>query len=363
MVSKDGLEKAFSPYKLMGFAMRNRFVRSATMEGMALDDGAPSPELVYLYRQLALGGAGLISTSACLSDRTWMPSSQGTLFLDTDDTLSEWENLVKQVHQAGAKLSLQLAPFFYLKGMPVGPSAYRKGVQPLIPEEIAQLAETMANAACRAQKVGCDAVQVHAGHGYPISQFISPYYNKREDKYGGSPENRARILGQICRAIKHKTANDYPVWIKMNALDGRPGGLTPEVAAEYGPFLEKTGYGAIEVTGGSPGGTHDSRGPVKKEEWFEGFYLEGASCIKTGTNLPVSAVGGIRSLEMVDHIVSGKTADLISLSRPLIREPDLINRWMSGDSRPATCISCNGCAMMMRQRKGLFCVQERNSPK
>jgi 2,4-dienoyl-CoA reductase-like NADH-dependent reductase (Old Yellow Enzyme family) len=94
----------------MGFTIRNRFIRSATMEGMALHDGSPSPELAELYRQLALGGVGFISTSACLSDRTWMPSSEGTLFLDSEDGLPAWENMVKQVHDAGAKISLQLGP-------------------------------------------------------------------------------------------------------------------------------------------------------------------------------------------------------------------------------------------------------------
>jgi len=359
MTTRQSMELLFSPFTLMGFSIRNRFIRSATMEGMALNDGSPSPDLIELYRRLALGGVGLISTSVCLSDRTWMPSSEGVLFLDSDDALLIWEKMVKEVHRAGTKISLQLGPFFYYQGRSVGPSAYREGVHALTRKEIEDLTSTMAKAAARAQKIGFDAIQVHAGHGYPISQFISPFYNKREDEYGGIPENKARILTEIYQAIIDKTSKDYPVWIKMNTLDGQPGGLTPEVAEQYGPILEKAGYAAIEVTGGSPGGTHDSRGPIQKEEWFEGFYLNSAALIKAKTNLPVSAVGGIRKLEMIDHVFSSHTADLISLSRPLIREPDLIDRWMSGNHSPAACISCNGCTMMMRRRKGLFCVQEK----
>ena len=358
MSIEQTLEKLFSPYPVMGITLRNRIIRSATMEGMGAEDGSPSPELMELYENLALGGVGLISTGACLSDRTWIPDARGSLFLDSDNALKTWEKTVRRVHAAGAKLSLQLAPFFQYRGRPVGPSAYREGIHALTPEEIGELARITAEAARRAWKAGFDAVQVHAGHGYPISQFISPFYNKREDAYGGSPENRMRILVEIRKAVADATSPSFPVWIKMNSFDGRPEGLVPEDIDAYGPIIAAAGYGIIEVTGGSPGGSHDSRGPMQKKDWFEGFYLKGAAHVKASTDLPVAAVGGIRQLEMIDGIFSNRTADLISLSRPLIREPGLVNRWMSGDYRPSTCISCNGCSVMMGKRKGLFCVQE-----
>ena len=360
MTLEKTMEKLFSPYLVMGITLRNRIIRSATMESMALDDGSPSPELIELYTNLAKGGVGLISTGACMADRTWMPDARGNLFLDSDEALTTWEDTVCQVHAHGAKISLQLAPFFYYKGRPVGPSAYREGIHALTAEEIGELAMKTAEAAQRAQKVGFDAVQVHAGHGYPISQFISPLYNKREDEYGGTPENRMRILVEFRKAIADKTSSDFPAWIKLNSFDGRPDGMVPEDIEPYGPILKEAGYGIIEVTGGSPGGSHSSRGPMKKEDWSEGFYLKGAAIVKASTDVAVSAVGGIRKLEMIDEIFSNNIADLISLSRPLIREPDLVNRWMSGDHRPATCISCNGCSGMMGKRKGLFCVQKKD---
>lgn len=359
MSVEQTIEKVFSPFQLKGLKLKNRFIRSATMEGMASDDGSPSGELIELYSKLASGGVALVSTSACHSDRTWVPNPKGHLYLDTDDTLDKWEKMVKEVHRAGAKISLQLGPFFIYKGKPVGPSAYRPGVHELTVGEIEQLVMAIANAAERAQKIGIDIVQAHAGHGYPISQFISPFYNKRADQYGGSPENRARILVEIRQAIADRTGKDFPVWIKMNSLDGQPGGMTPVDTDHYGQILSQAGYSAIEVSGGSPGGTHDSRGPLKKEDWFEGFYLQGASRVKANTDLPVSAVGGIRRWEMIDRIISENMADLISLSRPLIREPNLINRWNSGDLNPAACISCNGCAKLLRKGQSIRCVQER----
>ncbi len=131
-----------------------------------------------------------------------------------------------------------------------------------------------------------------------------------------------------------------------------------EGAAVYAPLLTKAGYSAVEVTGGSSGeSTHASQGPLKKEEWFEGYYLEAASQVKAACDVPVVAVGGIRRLSMVSQILSDGMADLISLSRPFIREPSLIKRWAEGDPTPAACISCNGCLKIIQKGKQLSCVQ------
>ena len=353
---------AFNPVNIMGLNLRNHFIRSATMEGMAAPDGAPGPGLRDLYQNLASGGVGLISTSSCSLAPEWINASRGQLVLNEKCDLSAWEELIHGIHAHGALISLQMAPFVYLGGQLAGPSEYEPGVHVVTEEEIERLVSTYAKAAALARKMGMDAVQVHAGHGYGLSQFLSPHFNRREDAYGGSVENRFRIFDDIRKAIAEAAGEDFPVWIKMNSFDGIPGGLIPDQAAPYGTLLEKTGYGAIEVTGGSMSGSHNSRGPLKKREWFEGFYLEGAAKVKATTALPVSAVGGIRKLEMIDRILSDDpadgVADLISLSRPLIREPDLINRWSKGDTAPSRCVSCNGCSEMMGKGKGLFCVQE-----
>jgi len=278
--------------------------------------------------------------------------------LHTQTDGSAWEALTRVIHNEGACISLQMSPFMIMGDRLVGPSEYRSGVHALTIDEITPIVSLYADTATRARGVGFDAVQVHAGHGYGLSQFLSPHFNRRADAYGGSAKNRFRIFADIRKAIGDKAGTDFPVWIKMNSFDGIPGGLTPDQAADYAPLLEEAGYGAIEVTGGAAGGSHDSRGPLKKDQWFEGYYLEGAAKVKAATTLPVSAVGGIRTLEMIEQILSGGTADMISLSRPLIREPDLINRWTQGDKAPARCISCNGCLGMMMKGKGLFCVQD-----
>jgi 2,4-dienoyl-CoA reductase-like NADH-dependent reductase (Old Yellow Enzyme family) len=349
---------AFKPLMVMGLNLKNRFIRSATIEGMAESDGAPGPALKQLYQNLASGGMGLISTGACCPDPEWMNASKGQLVFNDQSNFSVWQDMVAAVHENGALISLQMAPFVFLGGKLTGPSAYQDGVHMIAEDQIKRLISLYARTAKLARHIGMDAVQVHGGHGYGLSQFLSPFFNQRTDAYGGSDENRVRIFEQIRYAIAEAAGLDFPVWIKMNAFDGIPGGLTPDLAALYGPLLAKAGYGTIEVTGGVMSGSHNSRGPVDKSQWAEGYYLKGARKVKAATDLPVCAVGGIRTLEMVDAIFSDGIGDLVSLSRPLIREPNLINRWASGDAAPAKCISCNGCFNLMIKGQGLFCVQE-----
>lgn len=356
-------ESAFKQKPAMGLNLKNRFIRSATLEGMGEPDGAPGSALKLLYQNLAAGGVGLISTGSCFPDPQWGDFVKGKLVLNDQSNLSIWQEMVQAVHDCGAFISLQMAPFVFLDGKLTGPSSYQEGVHMIEKDQIERVVSLYARTARLARRTGMDAVQVHGGHGYGLSQFLSPFFNQRNDAYGGSDENRIRIFVEIRRAIAEAAGSDFPVWIKMNALDGVPGGLTPDRAALYGPLLAGAGYGAIEVTGGAAGGSHDSRGPLDKKQWFEGYYLDGARKVKAATDLPVCAVGGIRKLEMVDAILADGIAGLISLSRPLIREPHLIDRWASGDAAPARCISCNGCYNLMMKGKGLFCVQEMKESK
>jgi 2,4-dienoyl-CoA reductase-like NADH-dependent reductase (Old Yellow Enzyme family) len=346
------------PCTFMGLPLSNRFIRSATLEGLATAEGTPSPELKKCYTDLAAGGVGLISTSACLPDPSWTSSPVRFLSLHTDQTLARWEETVQAVHQAGAFMSVQLAPFFVLQGQVVAPYAYKEGVRALTVDEIRSLAAAYGRAAARARKIGADAVQVHGGHGFPLSQFLSPFYNHRQDDYGGPLPNRARIFLEIREAITETCGNSFPVWVKMNAFEGLSNGLTLEEAVSIAALLSQKGYQAIEVTGGSLDGSYDSRGPLKRKEWFEGYYLKAASRVKAGVDVPVVAVGGIRNLTMIETILSTEKADLIAMSRPFICEPGLIRRWKSGDRSPSQCLSCNGCVTNLYRGKGLHCLPE-----
>jgi len=354
---------AFTPFHLGGLTLRNRFIRSATVEGMAAPDGTPRPELKVFYERLARAELALISTSACAPVRNWVPASKNRLALQSDAVLPMWEEIFRAIHKAGSLASVQLASLTQLDGEEVGPFPYAHGIRQLAPRELLWIADAYGRAAARARKAGADAVQIHAGHGYPLGQFLSPLFNRREDAYGGSAENRARIFVEIRRAVASWAGPDFPVWIKMNTLDGVAGGMGIEDAEEYGPILSRANFAAIEVTGGSrsPEATFTPLGPAGKDHWFEGYFVEQAARIKARTDLPVAVVGGIRRWETAEEILCTGKADLISLCRPLIFEPGLVMRWRSGDCRPSACISCNSCFGRVAGGKIISCAQSGKS--
>lgn len=172
-----------------------------------------------------------------------------------------------------------------------------------------------------------------AAHGWLLSQFLSPFFNLRKDEYGGSLENRARIVVEVAGRIREATGNKFAVLVKINSDDFLPGGFNADEMLEVSAMLEKAGVDAIEISGGTIGaflkGNADaSFSPVSRKDVY---YLEAAKRLKGKVKIPVMLVGGIRTFETADELVKTGVADYISLCRPLIREPDLIKKWKSGN--------------------------------
>jgi 2,4-dienoyl-CoA reductase-like NADH-dependent reductase (Old Yellow Enzyme family) len=197
--------------------------------------------------------------------------------------------------------------------------------------------------------------------GYLLSQFLSPFFNKRNDEYGGSVENRARFILEIIYAIRSELGQQFAVLIKLNSDDFMKGGFTAPEMVQVSAMLESAGIDAIELSGGtglSLSKYSSSRlGEIDSQE-EEAYYSDAAKLYKEKITVPLILVGGIRSYEVVKELVEKELADYISLSRPLIREPDLIKRWQSGNTERATCISCNQCFVPIRAGKGMYCVIE-----
>jgi 2,4-dienoyl-CoA reductase-like NADH-dependent reductase (Old Yellow Enzyme family) len=231
----------------------------------------------------------------------------------------------------------------------------------MLPEEIRRVVDAFGKSAVRAEKAGFDGVQIHAAHGYLLSQFLSPFFNKRSDAYGGSLENRLRIVLEVFQGIKGQVGADFPVMIKMNAQDFLEGGLSMDEALNAATVLAEVGIDAIELSGGTP--YSGKRTPVRTGKLEspddEVFYLHEAGAYKKRVTAPLMLVGGIRSFEVAERLVDEGTTDYVSLCRPLIREPDLIQRWKSGDLRKSACISDNGCFKPGRAGEGIYCVVEK----
>jgi len=245
---------------------------------------------------------------------------------------------------------------------PMGPSILVKEDgnigREMTKEDITKISTDFKDAAIRAQKAGFDGVQVHAAHGWLLSQFLSPFFNRRSDEYGGSLENRARILLEIVRSIREATGKQFLLLIKINSKDNLPGGFGIEDMLQVSAMLEKAGVDAIEISGGTiaallSGDINNSFSPATRNAVF---YREAAERFKEKIKIPLILVGGIRSFETADELVKSGTTDYISICRPLIREPDLIKRWKSGDLRPSECISDSACFQPGMEGKGVYCV-------
>jgi len=354
----------FESTSIKSMVLSNRFVRSATWEGMAAGDGSVTPRLIDAQKQLAAGGVGLIISGHAYVSKEGQ-AGNWQLGVYSDAALPGLTAMADAVHALGGRIALQLAHAggragSRISGMePIGPSVmetdFEIPVREMTIEDIERVAEAFALAAGRAKKAGFDAVQIHAAHGYLLSQFLSPYFNKREDEYGGSVENRARLPIRVLKAIRKTVGPDFPVLIKLNAEDFIPGGLTVADMVGVSAMLEREGIDAIEMSGGTflSGKNNPSRAGKQDPE---AYYEDAARAYKQEVAVPLMLVGGIRTLETAERLVGSGITDYISLCRPLIREPALVNRWKSGDRRPALCVSDNGCFTPGFKGKGVYCV-------
>jgi 2,4-dienoyl-CoA reductase-like NADH-dependent reductase (Old Yellow Enzyme family) len=202
-------------------------------------------------------------------------------------------------------------------------------------------------AAARANAAGFDAVQLHGAHGYLLAQFLSPFTNQRQDEYGGDAEGRSRLAWQVCREVRNAVGPEYPVFIKLNSTDAIEGGLTLEDALICAKGLVEAGIDGIEVSGGVPYAGKMSPSRLVKEPADEGYFLDNARTIKAAVGCPVISVGGWRSRGRIEDALD--QVDAVAMSRPLVREPDLPNKWKAASQEPAACISCGGCFVTARK--------------
>ena len=359
----------FEPSEINGLKLENRFVRSATWEGMAAEDGAATQKLIDLMAELARGGVGLIISSHTYVQKVGQ-ASPAQLGIHNDDMIPGLQQMAEAVHTHRGKIVCQLthAGFFgnaKLSGQtPVAPSnveGIAKGAhQELTKEDIQSIIAAFAAAAKRAQTAGFDGVQIHGAHGYLLSQFVSPMFNQRTDEYGGSIENRARMPLEVLQAIRKVVGSDYPVLIKVNCKEFTDNALVPEDFVQVGKMLADAGIDAIEVSGGLPISpkTKASQLGINKEE-KEAYFQNEARALRKETDVTLILVGGNRSFHVAERLVAEGVADYISMSRPLIREPHLINRWKAGDFTKSACVSDNMCFQPASEGKGIYCVTER----
>ncbi|NVM36975.1 MAG: NADH:flavin oxidoreductase [Candidatus Lokiarchaeota archaeon] len=361
------MRKIYSePKKIGEIEIKNRFVRSATGERLTSEDGRVTDELIQFYEVLAEGGVGLIITGVTYvhANGKGIPNQLG---IDKDDLIPGLRKLTEVVHKCGenCKIAVQLhhsgRQSMVLENPPA-PSAVFEPTFNVMPREmtikdIEDTVEAFAEAARRAKEAGFDAIQLHAAHGYLLSQFLSPYTNKRTDGYGGSTENRIKIIEEVYEKTVDMVGKHFPILIKMNVDDFLDGGIKLDESMKIAEKFSKMGFAAIETSGcmwevilrtkkelgWHPAFNPEARIGIDSKE-KEAYHLPYAKEIKKVIKIPLILVGGIRSLDVIEKILNEENADFIGLCRPLIREPDLPNKWLKGIGKiTCECISCNGC--------------------
>ncbi len=364
----------FQSSVINGMSLANRFVRSATWEGLATADGNCTSLLSDMMVNLVEGGVGLIITGHSYVSREGQAGPR-QLGIHEDAMLEGLTQMTEAVHRSGGKICCQLAhagaqSAAHLSGMEaIGPSVVladgKAKCREMSKEDIDRVVRAFGDAAARAKRSGFDAVELHAAHGYLLSQFLSPLVNRRTDEYGGTLANRGRMTLEVLRSVRDAVGPDYPVLIKLNSEDFAEGGFSVEDMLELSAMLEKEGIDAIELSGGTGGEASKYQpvrfGTIAKEN--EAYYRDAARRFKQSVGVPLILVGGIRSADVAEGLVDEGTADYIAMSRPLICEPDLVNRWKNGDPTKSACVSDNRCFKPILNGEGVRCLLEVKAPK
>lgn len=360
------------PVKTMKFTAPNRFVRSATNLATASGGVAGAAEAGRIA-ELASGGVGTVISGAAYVSPPGRSSTR-QWGLHSDERTGDVSLLAGAAHRHGAKFIVQIAHAGgqrdFADGEALSPSGLphpgsETPTRALSVGDIAGIREDFAAAALRAKRGGADGVQVHGAHGGLLTQFMSPLLNRRNDRYGGSPENRRRILAEIYAEVRAAVGNDFPIWYKISVSEGIEGGFTEEEGLGAAIALLAAGADGIEVSSGtaySTAGRIPSMIGVSAGESEAPFRGAAAEIKKQASpEQLIILTGGIRSLAIASGLVSDGVCDLIGMSRPLIAEPDLINRWYEEDSRPSACVSCNACGKN-RARGNIDCpvLRDRN---
>lgn len=364
------MKTIFDSTHIGALQLKNRLWRSATWMNMADQKGHLTERLENVYLELAKGGVGTIITGYAFVLEAEQPNP-GMLGIYDDSFIAEYKKLAGKIRKYGSNIIMQLVyggstTTFRTKNRVIwGPSAIRNPRSQTVPTAMTQdnintVVDAFAKAAGRCKKAGFNGIQLHAAHAYLLSQFLSPFFNKREDRYGGTIENRARIVFEVLDAVRQEVGPEYPVFIKMHCTDEwEDNGLTSEESLHIAQKLELHGITGIEFSGGNPDNeNYPNSGPIRagiiKEE-NQSYFATPTAKIAGKLQIPVISVGGHRSPEIMEAILNETKIDYFSLSRPLLSEPHLINRWQQGDRNKLRCVACNNCW----DKDGNICIQDR----
>lgn len=336
----------FNPIKIGTLTIKNRFVMPPMLSDLDMGDHYMTDRAVSYYERRAKGGFGLLITEYLCVDKSGLGCPQ-QIGIWSDDFLPGLKKLTYAVHHNDAKIFAQLhhqgvlAAVDDIQQTPVGPSpicspsAVQK-VRALSKKEIVQLVEKFAQAARRAKSAGFDGVEVHAAHGYLIGQFLSPFFNKRQDEFGGSYQGRFRFCEEILKRIKELCGSEYPISVRISSDEFLESGITPHDFTIYAMLIEQAGADCIHVSTGGAGGN-----VVTPYFMRPGFNIDNIRRVKESVSIPVIGVGRINEPALADTFIKQGHLDLVSLGRESLSDPDFPNKAQSGREKEIIpCVAC-----------------------
>ncbi len=326
-----------TPLSFSGLHLRNRIVMPPMWSGQANPDGSVTEKIIDYHRVRAAAGCGLV-----IVEHSFVASggrhSATQMGVYSDEMIEGLGRLASVIRAEGAVAALQIshagsrASQAVLGMRPVAPSALRHPYEPSgdVPDELTQpqirgTVEAVGNAAARALEAGFDAVEIHAAHGFLLSEFLSPLTNRRQDKYGGSLEGRSRLHLEILAEVRRRCGPEFPIFVRLGAHDETPGGLELEESCKVAALLASSGASLIDVSGGLQG----SRGIGK----MPGYFVPYAAAVRAKVEVPVIVTGGIREPALADQIVREGRADLVGIGRAMLEDADWASKAIRALSR------------------------------
>lgn len=387
MTSSTAAPDPFAPAKLGPLTLRNRVIKAATFEGMTREH-VVSERLIEFHRRMAAGGVGMTTVAYCAVSQEGCGTPNEIVL--TRDAVPGLRRIADVVHAEGAAISAQIghagavAAAARVRGVapsPIfSPLAMRR-TRAATPGDLARIRQEFADAARVVADGGFDAVELHLGHGYLLSEFLSPKLNRRRDAYGGSLENRARFPREVVRAVREAVGPRLALLAKLNMSDGVPGGLWVDESVEVARLLEADGaLDAIELTGGSslesPMYLFRGEAPIaemaaafpqpiramfklfggrflRSYPFEEAYFLPYARNFRAALRMPLVLLGGITRRATIEQAVR-EGFEFVALGRALLREPDLVARMQKGTAGESLCVHCNKC--MATIYRGTHCV-------
>lgn len=348
------MSKIEEPLSLAHIECPNRVIRSAVHSFLGTLDGRMTEAEYDMYRELAQNSVGTIITGhCCVSPLGRANPEQINIF--SDDYIPQLKKAAELIHGEGARFVVQIShagpravDVEDLVDVVARPLKKNREARALTLAEIGQIEQDFIQAARRVQQAGADGVQLHAAHSYLLSRFIDTTFNQRTDDYGGSAANRFRIVENIVRGIQSACGPDFPIFIKINS-DTKADNTAYEQDMIYMlGRMKELGVELVELSGVDF---------INQPRDGCLYYLERAARLRAQVDIPMSLVGGIRSLGDMEQVLAAGM-DMVSLGRPLIAEPDFVPKVLAGQEK-AKCVSCCRCFVMPHMHPGVRCVLRR----